>query len=66
MVKAYAALSAKEALKPFKYEAEALKENEVRIKVQSCGICHSDISDYNYYNSLSANLNQQCLHVYVE
>ena len=44
MVKAYAALNAKEALKPFKYKAEALKENEVRIKVQSCGICHSDIS----------------------
>ncbi len=44
MVKAYAALNAGDDLKPYEYEPKALEQNEVRIKVHSCGICHSDIS----------------------
>jgi uncharacterized zinc-type alcohol dehydrogenase-like protein len=44
MVKAYAALNPGENLKLYEYEPEELKQNEVRIKVHSCGICHSDIS----------------------
>ena len=44
MVKAYAALNAGEDLKPYEYESKTLEKNEIRIKVHSCGICHSDIS----------------------
>jgi alcohol/geraniol dehydrogenase (NADP+) len=44
MVKAYAALNAGEDLKLFEYASKALKKNDIRIKVHSCGICHSDIS----------------------
>lgn len=44
MVKAYAALNAGEDLKPYEYESKTLEQNEIRIKVHSCGICHSDIS----------------------
>ena len=44
MVKAYAALNAREDLKPYEYESKTLEKNEIRIKVHSCGICHSDIS----------------------
>ena len=32
------------SLELYEYEAEPLKPNEVNIKVESCGICHSDIS----------------------
>ena len=44
MIKAYAAMEAGKNLEIFDYEAEPLKEKEVQIKVESCGICHSDIS----------------------
>jgi uncharacterized zinc-type alcohol dehydrogenase-like protein len=44
MVKAYAALNAGENLKPYEYESKTLEQNEIRIKVHSCGICQSDIS----------------------
>ena len=44
MIKAYAAMSKGNPLELFEYEPEPLKPNEVNIKVESCGICHSDIS----------------------
>ena len=44
MVKAYAAMSKGSKLELFEYEPEDLKPNQVSIKVESCGICHSDIS----------------------
>mgnify|MGYP006125044351 FL=1 len=44
MIKAYAAMSKGSSLELYEYEAEPLKPNEVNIKVESCGICHSDIS----------------------
>ncbi len=44
MVKAYAAFNAKEPLKIYEYASKPLKQNQVRIKVLSCGVCHSDIS----------------------
>jgi len=44
MIKAYAAMSKGSSLELYEYEAEPLKPNEVTIKVESCGICHSDIS----------------------
>ena len=44
MIKAYAAMKAGGELELFEYEAEVLKSTEISIKVESCGICHSDIS----------------------
>ena len=44
MIKAFAALEAKKDLEIFEFEAQPLKPNEVQIKVESCGISHSDIS----------------------
>ena len=44
MIKAYAAMSAGNALELFEYEAKPLQPSEVNIKVETCGICHSDIS----------------------
>jgi len=43
VIKAYAAMSKGSSLELFEYEAIPLKANEVNIKVESCGICHSDI-----------------------
>ena len=40
MIKAYAALNPGENLKLYEYAPAVLKQNEVRIKVHSCGICH--------------------------
>ncbi len=44
MVKGYAATKAGGELKPFEYEFGTLGDNEVEIKVEYCGICHSDLS----------------------
>ncbi len=43
-VRAYAAKTAKGPLEPFEYELEQLGADEVDIAVESCGICHSDLS----------------------
>jgi len=52
--KAYAASEAKTELKPFEYEAGILAGNEVQIKVETCGICHSDLSMLNNDWGISA------------
>jgi alcohol/geraniol dehydrogenase (NADP+) len=44
MIKAYAAHTAHGQLEPFEYDPGALAEEEVEIQVESCGICHSDLS----------------------
>lgn len=44
MIRAYAAQQAKAQLKPFEYEPKPLAEDEVEIDVESCGVCHSDLS----------------------
>ncbi|MDO3380627.1 NADPH-dependent aldehyde reductase Ahr [Gilvimarinus algae] len=44
MIKAYAAQGAGEALAPFEYDPGPLGRDEVEINVDSCGLCHSDIS----------------------
>jgi len=44
---AYAASGAKARLKPFEYEPGILPGNEVQIKIETCGICHSDLSMLN-------------------
>ncbi|QDV62866.1 NADPH-dependent aldehyde reductase Ahr [Crateriforma conspicua] len=43
-VHAYAATEAKGELEPFEYELGDLEPDQVDIKVESCGICHSDVS----------------------
>lgn len=44
MIKAYAALEAGGILQPFEYDPGPLGRDEVEIAVESCGICHSDLS----------------------
>jgi len=41
--KAYAAASVKAALAPFSFERRDLREFDVLIDIQFCGVCHSDI-----------------------
>ncbi len=43
-VKAYAAMEAGKELREFEYELPELRADEVDITVESCGICHSDLS----------------------
>jgi uncharacterized zinc-type alcohol dehydrogenase-like protein len=43
-IKAYAALAKGEKLKPFEFDPGELGDDQVEIKVQYCGICHSDLS----------------------
>lgn len=47
MIKAYAVQSAGEKLEPFEYDPGVLREEEVEIQVEYCGICHSDLSMLN-------------------
>ena len=43
-VKAFAAMEAGGELQNFEYDLPELKADEVEITVESCGICHSDLS----------------------
>lgn len=43
-VHAYAATEANGIIKPFEYELGSIGPQEVDIAVESCGICHSDLS----------------------
>ena len=43
-VNAYAALAAKETLRPWNYSARELQPNEVDVQVTHCGICHTDVA----------------------
>ncbi|MGH2415288.1 MAG: NAD(P)-dependent alcohol dehydrogenase [Microcystaceae cyanobacterium] len=42
-INAYAAMSAKSELVPFEYDAQPLGSQEVEVRVQYCGVCHSDL-----------------------
>ncbi|ACK73564.1 Alcohol dehydrogenase GroES domain protein [Gloeothece citriformis PCC 7424] len=44
MIRAYAAHEPGGKLEPFEYEPGSLGDEEVDIKVEYCGICHSDLS----------------------
>ena len=44
MIKVYAAMKPGAPLEPFEYDPGELGHDEVEIKVESCGICHSDLS----------------------
>jgi alcohol dehydrogenase (NADP+) len=41
--KGYAAAAAKVPLAPYDFERRELKEHDVLVDIQYCGICHSDI-----------------------
>lgn len=43
-IQAYAVMSAKSELVPFEYEPEPLTPSDVEVRVQYCGICHSDLA----------------------
>ncbi|MFC3151431.1 NAD(P)-dependent alcohol dehydrogenase [Litoribrevibacter euphylliae] len=47
MIKAYAAFEPSGELTPFEYDPGELGPNDVEIKVEFCGICHSDLSMLN-------------------
>ena len=44
MIKAYAAQAAGGRLEPFEYDPGELGPERVKIDVQACGVCHSDLS----------------------
>jgi uncharacterized zinc-type alcohol dehydrogenase-like protein len=41
--KAYAAPSTKAPLAPFSFQRRDLRDNDVHIEIQFCGVCHSDV-----------------------
>jgi uncharacterized zinc-type alcohol dehydrogenase-like protein len=43
-IRAYAATAAKAPLKPFEYDPGPLHPEHVEVKIEHCGICHSDLS----------------------
>lgn len=44
MINAYAAQAAGQPLQPFEYDPGPLGRDEIEIAVESCGLCHSDVS----------------------
>ena len=44
MIKGFAATEPKGTLKPFAYDPGPLRDAQVEIKVEYCGLCHSDLS----------------------
>lgn len=43
-VQAYAVMSPKSELVPFEYDAQPINPQEVEVRVQYCGVCHSDLA----------------------
>ncbi|MHA3099072.1 NADPH-dependent aldehyde reductase Ahr [Acinetobacter brisouii] len=43
-IHSYAALTAKSALVPYEFDAGELQPHQVEVKVEYCGLCHSDLS----------------------
>ncbi|MGR6981125.1 hypothetical protein ACUHGC_06920 [Testudinibacter sp. P27/CKL/0425] len=39
----YAAQSATSPLAPFEFERREVRDNDVEIEIQYCGVCHSDL-----------------------
>ena len=46
-IRAYAAMQAGEKLVPYQFDAGELQPHQVEVKVEYCGLCHSDISVLN-------------------
>ena len=47
IIQAYAAMSAGAELEPYQFDAGELQPHQVEVKVEYCGLCHSDISVIN-------------------
>lgn len=47
IIQAYAALNAGEQLVPYQFDAGELQPHQVEVKVEYCGLCHSDLSVIN-------------------
>ena len=45
----YAALSSETPLVPFKFERRTPREDDVVIKIEYCGVCHSDLHQSKNY-----------------
>jgi uncharacterized zinc-type alcohol dehydrogenase-like protein len=45
-IHAYAALNKGDRLKPFEFDPGPLRDDQVEITVEYCGVCHSDLSMY--------------------
>jgi uncharacterized zinc-type alcohol dehydrogenase-like protein len=43
LINCWAAMAAKESLRPFQYEPGELNPREVEISITHCGLCHSDV-----------------------
>ena len=41
--KAYAAFNSTDELKPFEFDRREVGPHDVKIKIDYCGVCHSDI-----------------------
>ena len=46
-IRAYAAMQPGAALVPYEFDAGDLQPHQVEVKVEYCGLCHSDISVLN-------------------
>nr|BAB12270.1 NADP-dependent alcohol dehydrogenase [Acinetobacter sp. M-1] len=46
-IRAYAAMQAGEQVVPYQFDAGELKAHQVEVKVEYCGLCHSDLSVIN-------------------
>ena len=44
MIKGYAATEPRGTLQPFEFDPGPLGDSQVEIKVEYCGLCHSDLS----------------------
>ncbi|OAL81036.1 alcohol dehydrogenase [Acinetobacter sp. SFB] len=47
IIQAYAAMKAGAELKPYQFDAGELQAHQVEVKVEYCGLCHSDVSVIN-------------------
>ena len=47
IIHAYAAMQAGAALEPYQFDAGELQAHQVEVKVEYCGLCHSDVSVIN-------------------
>ena len=44
LIRAFAAMNAGETLVPYQFDAGELQAHQVEVKVEYCGLCHSDVS----------------------
>jgi alcohol/geraniol dehydrogenase (NADP+) len=52
-VSGYAAMAAAQSLQPFQYPSPELGENDVRVSVTHCGLCHTDIQAVDDYYGIT-------------